>query len=897
MGLAGFDLTYYLTAKLNALKTENASEWADKDIAYLNAVLNNVYRITAQEHYNLYGYKEDLAANAYFNTAEYEMAKAVQMFNSGSFSSVAVALDLFREAWPHNPYLHYLYFGAAEGINPSNSFDESEYLADKLAALQTYASTRPAWDGKTIADLRVYLASVGMTALDHFINFGQNEGISVTPVTGDERVTVPSSDPGPNPDPVIDGILLTIGSDLLTGDDTDNIFSAPTTNNLQTLNSGDVIDGGGGTNILFGQMANIAVVAPTVSNINTLQLNSGFTGGATYDAGKTTGVTKIENIQSSTPLSVTNIGAFLTNGLTVSNAAAGTTLSFENSVLSGGDDTMVINFDGAHGTEHIIRIGSEADPDGDIEALIIRSSGAPSDLGTGFIDMDEAVRVTILAKADLDLGSTDSFIGMTELDAAGSTAGVSVKLANKTAAGTDVTLTGGSGGDRFDVASMDDRADLVISMGAGDDTVVVTKDNIQTDWRIDGGTGTNIIQVDQGITVTSVFTNFQGIAFKGSSDIVQDMANLPGAITAVYINVDGDKAVTITNLDEGDTVTLQTDKTTDDGAAVILRGDGGVNTINLILDDASNQGIDLDDPDGGIVIDSNIQRINLITTTNETHSLDLNDSSALSEIVVSGGGALDLRGQADTTALNDTTTLVNGASATGNLAVLAGSGDTTLTGGSGADTLTGGSGNDIITGNAGDDILDGGAGTNILTGNSGADVINSSGTDTIVYSEITDGTALKTLTSLATDVDDLVESRADDINSFTSGTDRIKVQGNLQAALNAIGTNDDLDIELTAAGDTLNYNAATAFIIKGAVGTAGIGDISELTVLFNDTLTAAKQNAATGQEIIFTAEDSGGQTGIYYFKDVDGSGEISAGDQIALLAVADTALSVGDFSF
>ena len=41
-------------------------------------------------------------------------------------------------------------------------------------------------------------------------------------------------------------------------------------------------------------------------------------------------------------------------------------------------------------------------------------------------------------------------------------------------------------------------------------------------------------------------------------------------------------------------------------------------------------------------------------------------------------------------------------------------------------------------------------------------------------------------------------------------------------------------------------------------------------------------------DIIFTLEsNSTGKTGIYYFKDVDGNGDMNIGDKISLLAVID----------
>ena len=895
MTLAGFDQNFYLEEKLSALQQENAALWADKDTEYLNALFTGVYGVTAETHYSLYGYAEGLSPNAYFNADEYKQAKAAQLFETGQYASLASALDTFNILWPYDPYLHYLYYGAAEGINPSNDFDESDYLSAKLAALQTYSSTQPDWAGKTVDDLRSYLASIGMTALDHYLDYGQYEGLSVTAVSGDERVTLSDSSSGSQD--TGGSVTLTIGSDTLTGDETDNTFNGAMTNNLQTLNSGDTLDGKEGMDTLFGQLSNTAIVVPTVADVEVLQLNATVAGGATYDANNTTGIEKIENLQSSSSLTVTHIADSLTSGLLISNAGASTYLNFDNSALTGDSDNLVITLDGVYGDETVIRAGSEADPNGDIERLTIKSSGGASDLGIGYIDMNEVSLVTIIATAQVDLGTTAAFEAMTELDASSSTAGVTLTLANKISAGTDVSLTGGSGSDYFDVSAMDENADLTVDLGDGDDTIVVAKDNVRTDWTIDGGDGTNVVQTDKGITMTDVFSNFQGLAFKGSSEVIQDMDNLRTSITSLYIGVDGDQAVTVTNIDEGDVVTLTADKTGPDGAAVTLQGDTGVNTISLILDDEADQGIDVDDPDGGVVIDTNIQKINLVTTTNETHSLNLNGSSSLAEIQISGGGDLDLRGVDDTIALNDTTTYVNAESATGSVYVIAGASDTKLTGGSSDDDLTGGAGDDTITGNQGNDILAGGAGLNTLTGGDGADSILCSGTDVVILKEMTDGGSLTTLTSLTTDVDDLTVSKADDINGFTSGTDKISIQSDLADALNAIGTVDDEDTEFTAATDAFNFNTATVFIIGSSVGTADIGDISALTILFNDTLSAGKENAASGQEIIFTAENTSQETGLYYFSDTDGNGKISEGDTMALLGVVDTSLANGDFSF
>lgn len=185
--LPGFDASYYLSAKLAALQASDP-EWLNSTVTDLQTVLGE-YGFTAESHYSKYGYLEGLEPNAYFNHSEYIFAKANAMFHSGAYPSVPEAEAAFASAWPFDAYQHYLLYGAAEGVNPSNSFDESAYLTDKLELLQENGDE---WDDKTINDLRSFLASLHMTVLDHYMNYGRNEGLVLTPVLPDEDPTIPS---------------------------------------------------------------------------------------------------------------------------------------------------------------------------------------------------------------------------------------------------------------------------------------------------------------------------------------------------------------------------------------------------------------------------------------------------------------------------------------------------------------------------------------------------------------------------------------------------------------------------------------------------------------------------------------------------------------------------------
>ena len=125
MAIQGFNKEFYLNAKLAQLQNnaETAADWAGKDAAFLEERLETGFGLTAEQHYEQFGYKEDLAPNEFFNPAEYIRAKAVALFNdpATSYLSVDAAAEDFVNLWGGNVYNHYLQFGEKEGVKRSTS--------------------------------------------------------------------------------------------------------------------------------------------------------------------------------------------------------------------------------------------------------------------------------------------------------------------------------------------------------------------------------------------------------------------------------------------------------------------------------------------------------------------------------------------------------------------------------------------------------------------------------------------------------------------------------------------------------------------------------------------------------------------------------------------------------
>ena len=96
-----------------------------------------------------------------------------------------------------SPEQHYIQYGSAEGIDPAATFDESAYLNAKLTKMQ---AADPEWAGATIADLRAAIAAAGMTTLGHYNTYAAAEGndgsyiVPTEPTTGRNYKLTSSTD-------------------------------------------------------------------------------------------------------------------------------------------------------------------------------------------------------------------------------------------------------------------------------------------------------------------------------------------------------------------------------------------------------------------------------------------------------------------------------------------------------------------------------------------------------------------------------------------------------------------------------------------------------------------------------------------------------------------------------
>ncbi len=491
MALQGFDKAYYLGQKLADLQATE-SEWNTKTVDDLEATLQNVYGLTAEEHYMQFGWEEGLAPNQYFNAEEYKLAKAQQLFDANLYLTVEDALAAFEEAWPQDPYQHYLQYGAGESINPSNAFDASQYFADKLAALQ--AADPDTYADWTATDVQNAFLDAGLTAIEHFMLYGEDEGLTITPVPADEQVdpgvTTPTTGDTFALTTSVDSIAGTSGNDTITGIIDDTIGAVAT-----TLTALDEIDGAGGTdtfklNVINGAgvAAGTAVAAlPSISvaNVESAVIRSAVDLTADVSAWGLSSA-------SVTQAAAINLTAADTTAVSVSGATGAI-------AVEGGSDITISDAT----TDTAIAVGATTVPAG---AVTITDS----DQGNGAIAVDGGTDVTVTTTSD-DTGTVtvgDTTASNVAADMPTGAITITQNLEDDATAG----MTGGAitveGGTTVDVTV---NANSVADSSADDNNLAIGAIGVT------GYNNTTSVTVTQNDSVTAVSSDAVGGATESTS--------------------------------------------------------------------------------------------------------------------------------------------------------------------------------------------------------------------------------------------------------------------------------------------------------------------------------------------------------------------------------------------
>ncbi|WP_404342587.1 beta strand repeat-containing protein [Vreelandella venusta] len=761
MAIQGFNKEFYLNAKLAQLQSDaaTAADWAGKDAAFLEQRLETGFGLTAEQHYEQFGYKEDLAPNEFFNPAEYIRAKAVALFNdpATSYLSVDAAAEDFVNLWGGNVYNHYLQFGEEEGINPSNAFDVSSYLEAKLVQLQTDEATAAEWADKGVSDVAAAFEAAGVTALEHFLAFGQEEGLSAPAVPAEEQVNPDTSVPGQS-------FTLSKGLDNIVGTaDDDTIVGSIDDGNaeLNTLSNIDVIDGGAGTDTLKVNHASGDVTLGNLSNVEVVEVSSAAGEGVSVDSSDIAGITDLNLVKAAGKIDLT--AAAETN---VDVASKGHAVD-----VTGGKD-VTINLTDADSGDNVTVDGA---PKGDVNVTatgVAAANGSNVTMGNITVTGGSTINVTQQATsstAALVAGNTvvTHTQGDVTINAVASTTDVTVKQDAAVAAESEKAVAGATEVASVKFTSVDEGDTVTVgglTFTAGKDLTAAEVAQAFANLTADAVTPTDADDATakgdtQGSSVAangtftgSLIADWSSAAASGDTVVFTAkantaIANLEATNATVTTTTQGVDAVSAENtagvvagdVDITGAAALETVTVDSYGGSSSITGDSNaaLETISLanggdftIASAATTLGLTLNNVDGTVNVAAGTETLNASITGEDTDTVTLQSASA-EAVNVSGTGnvAGTTTGLSAATAI-DTSGMTAG---TATFTIVDGT-ETSYTGGAGKDAVTISNANIAIT-----QAVALGAGDDTLTLNAAADTVavptatlqGGEGTDTI----------------------------------------------------------------------------------------------------------------------------------------------------------------------
>ena len=643
-----FDANAYMQNKLAQLKAQEPDAGWTLDKVYDTFRDADFVGTEGQyEHFVQYGAAEEVAPNAYFDADEYYAAKAKQYYEeelkqefTGSEEQIAYVKSLIKDAGM-NAWTHYQQFGSAEGVNPSNAFDASDYCAAKAEAMNNAGQKAPDGTDWTAESIAKAIDDAGMSVLEHYLTYaGTGEGEvaagSTYPVSGDEQVSKPG-----------ETFYLTADRDSLVGTSGDDVFRATTAGDM---NDFDTVDGGAGNDTL--EVYTDDALKGTFTNIENLVV-AGTTAAASYDLSsfsksftlKADADTEVTDVTGQ-KLVLDGVGA---KALTVKMAAdqASVELVSQN---RNGDNTFTLESGAALKSVNLtldeaassVKFGGARATS--IETLAVKAveSSATNGATVELSSLSGLKDITVTGDASVTLSAVNTATKLETLDAFNTTGGVTVdgKLANTAA------FTGGAGNDTITLGASTQAHD----MGAGDDTVKITE-ALGKGVSINGGDGIDTLEMATNIAkdfrVGDAITGFEILKLSGGGTV--DMDNF-GDINHVIAGIE---AVTVNNIDSNGTIefnnTANVDMTvtvkdaekadnTSDVLNVTIADDGDVTVQKLTVANVENINITADDTD-------------LVTgSTAATHTLTLAADKATS-VTVSGDAKLTLNLEAVSTAI------------------------------------------------------------------------------------------------------------------------------------------------------------------------------------------------------------------------------------------------------
>lgn len=240
------------------------------------------------------------------------------------------------------------------------------------------------------------------------------------------------------------------------------------------LSNGDVINGGGGVDVLKATLAADATVAPMLQNIEQVFLQAGSH--SKFMATNSTSITELWREAAAGPAEFYGVDLATTIGIRNSGSGGALKVGFAGTV--GSTDSATLKFLGAAGDDEVIVDA--------VENLSIKSQkfGAAN---TVKITANAAEKISIMGEQALTTAVTGAHVSL--LDASAFTGALTLAFA--TTGLTAVTIVGGTRGDTFTIKDAS-GAQVFVEAGHGSDTISIGAHNAH---RISLGVGTDTLNI------------------------------------------------------------------------------------------------------------------------------------------------------------------------------------------------------------------------------------------------------------------------------------------------------------------------------------------------------------------------------------------------------------------
>ena len=779
-----FDPTVYMQNKLAQMQaTDPAYTMSDLVAAFADAGF--VGEEGYFQHFLQFGAAEEVAPNAYFNANEYYAAKAAQFYGeafTGSELQIAQVKTLINKEGM-NAWTHYQQFGSAEGVNPSNAFDASDYCAAKADAMNAAGLKDAAGNAWTADSIKTAIDQAGMSVLEHYMTYaGTGEGevaIDATyPVPDDDQVVVPSGVTIVVDDN--DSVLAYTGS---AGDD--KFYLKDDATDLHPYNT---LDGGEGNDTLI--LDGKGLGGATIRNIENLVVNGGL--GDSYDMSLfATSFTLNDGNATLTNVTSQKLTTDAATKLTVNMAADQTSVDLTslNRTQQAGQTTVELHGDSLSSVKLAVDEAAQqltfAGSDVKVTDLAITATVSDAEDDVANVDasnLADLANVTVAGAGEVALTVADGD-KLKAVDATANTGGVAVDLSNA----DNAVFSGGAGDDTLTV----NGSKVAHTLGAGDDTVVIDDTDfagLAKGFSVDGGEGTDTLQMSAtlagGFKTADVATNFEILQLVGGTSNGVNLDNF-GDIDHVAVGaLNG--PVTLNNMGNGGLLEYVDEPGQQVTVNVKGAATGNSDVLNVTI--AAAAGVDANDA----LTVADVETINITADDTDLgeddapvqHSMTLT-AAAATTVNVSGDAELELNLTG-----SDAITKIDASGNTGGLTVnltqidIAGAVSVTLTGSSADDDIIMGIGN-VITGGEGKDTF--------IASAAGADPAAATSFSTIMDFEAGDKLTITDMTGLGDKVAVTAEMTFDAavVEALKSATHEeaawFEYQGNTYVVLEADG--------------------------------------------------------------------------------------------------------------